>query len=89
MSLQRRREKIVLTHLLKILNNIYPYTIEIEFKTHIRTKSTKAIIKPLPKLRGNILTKYDHSFANNAAKLWNVLPSKLIRETTLSLFKTS
>ena len=89
MSLQRRREKIVLTHLWKILNNIYPNTIEIEFKTHLRTQSIKAIIKPLPKLRGNILTKYDHSFTVNAAKLWNVMPSKLSRETTLSLFKAN
>ena len=89
MSRQRRRDKIVITHLWKILNNIYPNTIDIEFKTHLRTQSIKAIVKPLPKFRGNILTKYDHSFVINAANLWNVLPSKLSRVTTLSLFKTN
>ena len=87
MSLQRRREKIVILHLWKILNNVYPNSIDICFKTNLRTQALKAIIKPLPKLRGNILTKYDQSFVINAAKLWNILPTKLTRETSLSLFK--
>ena len=89
MSLQRRREKMIIFHLWKIHNNLYPNTIDINFKTHQRTSATKAIIKPLPKVRGRILTLYDQSFMIKAAKLWNVLPPKLTNISSLHLFKSS
>ena len=51
-SLQRRREKIIIIHFWKILNNFYPNSMDITFKEQQRTKSIKAILKPLPKLKG-------------------------------------
>ena len=89
MSLQRRRERTIITHLWKIQNCIYPNTININFKTHLRTSAIKAIVKPLPKLRGKLLTIYDQSFTIKAAKLWNVLPPNLTKISSLELFKVS
>ena len=87
MSLQRRREKIIIIHLWKILHEINPNSLGIEFKEHSRTSSIKAILKPLPKLRGKVLTNYDESFVIKSAKLWNKLPPNLTTITSLSLFK--
>ena len=86
-SLQRRREKIVLVHLWKILNNIYPNTIQIKFKPHDRTSSIKAILKPIPPSKGSSATNYEGSFEISSAKLWNILPPNLTTITSLSLFK--
>ena len=88
-SLQRRREKIIIVHLWKICNGIYPNSIDINFKLHSRTNSLKAIIKPLPKIRGKILTLYDESFTVKAAKLWNVLPNRLTQISSLDQFRES
>ena len=87
LSLQRRREKIIIIHLWKIHNNLFPNTIDINFKFHQRTSATRAIVKPLPRIRGMILTLYDQSFMIKAAKLWNVLPPNLTNISSLHLFK--
>ena len=87
MSIQRRREKIIIIHLWKILNNVFPNFINIEFKEHKRTSSIKAILKPLPKVRGAALSNYDGSFVIQSAKLWNALPPNLTVITSLNLFK--
>ena len=87
MSLQRRREKIIIIHLWKILNKVYLNSIEIEFKEHRRKSSIIAIVKPLPKIRGAVLTNYDHSFVIHSANLWNILPPNLTVIKSLSLFK--
>ena len=87
MSLQRRRERSIIIHLWKILNNISPNGIDIEFKHHNRSTAIKAVVKPLPKLRGHILTIFDESFAVKSAKLWNILPSELTKITCLESFK--
>ena len=88
MSLQRRREKIIVVHLWKILNNINPNSFHIEFKEHLRTSSIRAIVKPLPKLRGAVLTSYDESFVVKSARLWNKIPPELTKITSLALFST-
>ena len=87
-SLQRRREKVILTHLWKIRNGIYPNSININFKPNPRKCSIKAIIKPLPKIRGKLLTQYDESFTIKAARLWNILPPELTQITSLVEFKS-
>ena len=53
----------------------------------MRTNSLKAILKPLPKIKGKALTKYENSFAIQGAKLWNVLPYKLSKVKDLNRFK--
>lgn len=87
MSLQRRREQIIILHVWKILNQIYPNTVELNFKTHNRSGAIKAILKPLPRLQGKALTTYEESFLVRAAKLWNILPPEITRITALDLFK--
>ena len=87
MSLQRRRELIIILHLWKIRHDIAPNSIGITFKNHLRTFSIKAIVKPLPKIRGRILTLYDESFAIKAAKLWNILPPSLSNVSSFVLFR--
>ena len=86
-SLQRRREKLIILHIWKILNNIYPNSINLQFKEHHRTTAIKAILKPLPKIKGKSLTKYEESFQINGAKLWNLLPTELTKITKLNYFK--
>ena len=86
-SLQRRREKIIILHIWKILNNIYPNTINLEFKEHSRTYAIMAILKPLPKLKGKSLTKYEESFLIKGPKLWNLLPPDLTKISVLNIFK--
>ena len=89
MSLQRRRERTILLHLWKVKNEIYPNSINIEFKYHPRSSAFKAILKPLPKLKGKLLRQYDESFVINSAKLWNSLLPPLTCLNTLEHFKTS
>ncbi len=89
MSLQRRRERIIIINIWKIYNNIYPNSTNINFKFNSRLSSTQAIIKPLPKIRGKLLTLYDSSFTIIAAKLWNTIPSELRNIKSLSLFKNA
>ena len=87
MSLQRRRERNIILHLWKILNGMNPNSVNMEFKEHKRSKAIRAIVKPLPKLRGKILSQYDDSFLIGSAKLWNVIPPKLTCITALEVFK--
>ena len=47
----------------------------------------KANLKPLPKVRGKLLTTYEESFLIRACKLWNALPPHLTHITTLDSFK--
>ena len=87
-SLQRRRELIIIIHVFKIKNGIYPNTFDLNFKVHKRTNSIKAILKPLPRVRGKLLTTYEESFIIKSCKLWNILPSHLTQLSSLSSFKT-
>ena len=86
-SLQRRREMLIILHIWKVKNNIYPNTIGLEFKLHNRTNAMKAVLKPLPKVRGKLLTKYEESFIIRACKLWNILPPLLTHVPLLNSFK--
>ncbi len=88
-SLQRRREKIIIIHIWKILNNIYPNSMSLQFKFHDRTKAIRVAIKRLPKLKGKSLSTYEESFQIRGGKLWNVLPPELTVIPTLNNFKFS
>ena len=86
MSLQRRRERLILMHIWKIKNGIYPNTIDLQFRFHSRTGCDKAVLKPLPKVRGRLLNSYEESFIVKSCKLWNILPGHLTKITSLSSF---
>ena len=86
-SLQRRRERAIIIYLWRIKNNVVPNSFEIEFKENKRMGGQKAVVKPLPKVKGKILTTYDESFPIISAKLWNILPSKITKIDFLGSFK--
>ena len=87
-SLQRRREQNIIVHVWKILNQVYPNTVDMSFKENRRSNAIRAVVKPLPRLQGKPLTVYEESFLVKAAKLWNCVPPKLTRITVLGTFKT-
>ena len=86
MSLQRRRERAIIIYVWKIIHNVYPNSINLNFKTQTRINALRAIIKPLPRVQGRLLTVFDNSFEIQAARLWNVLPPSLTWVDSLSLF---
>ena len=88
MSLQRRRERCILLHVFKIKAGVYPNTIDMRFKTVSRPLAVKAILKPLPKVSGKLLSVYEERFSINSAKLWNILPSKISLTDKYSLFES-
>ena len=87
MSLQRRREKVMIMHVWKIKNYAYPNSVKLDFKLHLRSNCMKAVVKPLPRTSPKIQTMYDESFEVKAAKLWNVIPAPLTHITDLQVFK--
>ena len=89
MSLQRRRERNIIICLWKIKNGLSPNSINMEFKYNTRKVAIKAVLKPLPKIKGKVLTTYEESFVIRSAKLWNCLPAKLTFLTSLNVFKVS
>ena len=89
MSLQRRLEQHIIIYLWKIKHNLLPNSVKMTFKEHIRSQAIKAVLKPLPQVRGKILTTYEESFVIRSAKLWNVLPAPLTRINTLNAFKAA
>ena len=76
-SLQRRRERLTLLMVWKIKYSRVPNEINLCF-VNTNTKSTsKAIVKPMPRIKGSLLTLFENSFAVKAAKLWNKLPANI------------
>ena len=64
-----------------------PNVINLDFVWNARKSTTVAVLKPMPKVRGKLLSDYENSFPIKAAKLWNKLPSKLSEITNLNLFR--
>ena len=90
LSLQRRREKMILILIWRIKNGMASNDIQLEFglgRSNLKTDSaSKAVIKPLPKTRGKALSLFENSFMVKGAKLWNYLPSSLREIQHLHLF---
>ena len=86
MSLQRRRERIIILHIWKIKNRVYPNSIDLEFKLHKRSNAMRAVLKPLPRIRGKLLNLFENSFGINACKLWNILPACLTHIDSITAF---
>ena len=87
MSLQRRREKQTIILVWKIKNNIITNDIGLEFKANKYNSIMKATLKPLPRVRGKLLSTYENSFIIRSAKLWNKLPPQLTEIITFPLFE--
>ena len=94
-SLQRRRERYIIIHTWKILNDLTNNDIGITFsngKNLTRSGSTACIVPPVPRgVPAGVATLYEHSFAVKAPQLWNCLPSKAVDKdaSSLSAFKSS
>ena len=87
MSLQRRREKLIIIMTFKIKNKLIPNDINLEFKEHKHKSHTLAVLKPLPRVKGKLLTIFENSFLIKSAKLWNKLPQQLTKIPNLLLFE--
>ena len=87
MSLQRRRERYVIIHVFKIMNNIAPNEIEMKFYCHHRL----GLMCKIPTLVKNSKAKYqklyDHSFHVTGARLWNKIPKEIKEKQSLDSFK--
>ena len=91
-SLQRRRERYIIIHTWKILNNLTNNDIGISFTdTENSSRSgISATVPPVPrKVPSKVATLYENSFAVQAPKLWNCLPKNVKGALTLSSFKGS
>ena len=89
MSLQRRRERYSMIMIFKILHNISPNDIGIEFnqtgRRGIRAKIPK--INKDAKLKHR--TQYDSSFAVRGPMLWNRIPAHITTKPTMESFKSA
>ena len=85
MSLQRRRERYVIIHVFKIMNNIAPNEIEMKFCCHHRL----GLMCKIPTLVKNSKAKYrklyDHSFHVTGARLWNKIPKEIKEKQSLEI----
>ena len=88
-SLQRRRERYILIHTWKIINNYCPNDIGLEVSSNQRL-GTKLIYPILKKNATSAATTvYDNSFSVKAVQLWNILPKNVNTATTLQTFKSN
>ena len=87
LSLQRRRERYMIIHVWKILHGHAPNDIGMEFQQQHR-RGVKAIV-PLFRnaAQKSVSTVYDNSFGIKAARLWNILPQDVNKQTDLGPFK--
>jgi hypothetical protein len=88
-SLQRRRERYVIIHVWKMLNNIAPNDIKMEFHHHQRLGWTAKLPPHSKNATQAAKTLYDASFAVHGAKLWNILPKDVKEHTNLDGFKNA
>ena len=79
-SLQRRRERKNIIYVWKIKNSMVRNDIELKFEMNSRRSKYAAILKPMPKIKGKILTAFEQTFIIRCAKLWNKLPTELMLE---------
>ena len=87
LSLQRRRERYMIIHVWKILNNLAPNDINMGFNENKRL-GTKVKIPAFSKTApSSVVRLYDESFAVHSGKLWNILPKEVTEVKTLDGFK--
>ena len=87
MSMQRRRERYIIIHMWKILNQKCPNDLQIKFMAPSRL-GIKAIIPPCKKLaKQRNQTLYEHLFAILGPRLWNTMPKDLSNITSQQEFK--
>ena len=91
-SLQRRRERYIIIHTWKILNNLTNNDVGITFQDtgSLTRMGIVANVPPLPRsIPARAVTLYENSFAVRAPKLWNCLPKPVKAAKTLDAFKST
>ena len=86
-SLQRRRERQRIIHVWKLKNGLIRNDVKLQFKRNERTSRDVAVVLPLPKVKGKILSIYEDSFVIRSARIWNKIPSEITSVAKLSGFK--
>ena len=86
-SLQRRREIQIIILVWKLKHQFIPNDIDFNFVQNKRNLKVRAVLKPMPKVKGKLSSIFEESFIIKAAKLWNALPSKLTDISDFSCFK--
>ena len=89
MSLQRRRERYTILHLFKILHNLAPNDVNIQFNTSDR-RGILALVPTMSRTtKHKFQSLYDSSFAVFAPRLWNSLPKNIRDEESFGKFKAA
>ena len=85
-SLQRRRERYVIIHIFKIINDMAPNDLNIQWYNHKRlgTKIKLPKLNNAPKYASSLM---DASFRIKGASLWNLLPADTNTQKALDPFK--
>ena len=71
----------------KIKNNMCPNNIDLQLSQNTYNGKVKAVLKPMPRKSGKLLTCYENSFIIKAAKLWNTLPQSISETSNLNVFR--
>ena len=70
MSLQRRRERKIITHAFKIKVGLVRNDVNLVFETNQRTQRVRSVRKSMPGTRGKALDTFENGFSVHAGKLW-------------------
>ena len=87
MSLQRRRERFIILHMWKLLNNITSNDLNIQFVTRPRFGNLAIIPSARKNSTAANQSLFDNSFAVQGPKLWNAIPYHLNVIQDLQQFK--
>ena len=89
MSLQRRRERFIIFQVYKIIHNLAPNDIDMQFYNSAR-RGLCCKIPPITKTStAKAQTLYDTSFHINGAKLWNCIPKDIRSKPSTTSFKAA
>ena len=89
LSLQRRRERYCIIQVFKILHDLTPNDLNLQFYQHQR-RGTCCKLPPLVKnAKLKFQKQFDDSFSVLAPKLWNLVPKSIRDKKSLESFKTS
>ena len=89
LSLQRRRERYMIIHVWKMLNDKAPNNIGMTFYQHERHGFRANVPSYNYKAQKSVASAYDDSFGIKAARLWNILPRIVNEQKTLDSLKIS
>lgn len=88
-SLQRRRERYIIIHVFKIMNNLAPNDLSLEGYTNNRLGQKLKTLPLNTKATKYATTLMENSFRIQATKLWNILPADTNTIKDLDKFKVS